>query len=139
MVIHCLCVQVSRIVDHLLQCISRSDFGGLQQFWIYMNKRYFSRLSHDSLVMVHRLETGVLRMFLVHASRQARHEVIKDFFEKMSEGLHDRKEWKDWFGELRIVCERRACVRIVTSLSLMHKNFLETACKGSSGTLVWDV
>ena len=67
-----------------------------------MNKRFFSRLSHDSLVTVHRLETGVLRMFLVHASRQARHDVVKDFFEKMSEGLHDRKEWKDWFGELEI-------------------------------------
>ena len=39
-------------------------------------------------------------MFLVHASRQARHDVVKDFFEKMSEGLHDRKEWKDWFGKL---------------------------------------
>ena len=96
----CFGIQVSRIVDHLLQCINRSDFGALQQFWIYMNKRFFSRLSHDSLVTVHRLETGVLRMFLVHASRQARHDVVKDFFEKMSEGLHDRKEWKDWFGEL---------------------------------------
>ena len=88
-------------MEYLLQCISRSDFGALQQFWIYMNKRFFSRLSHDSLVTVHRLETGVLRMFLVHASRQARHDVVKDFFEKMSEGLHDRKEWKDWFGKLK--------------------------------------
>ena len=56
-------------------------------------------MSYDSLVTVHRLETGVLRMFLVHACRQARHDVVREFFEKMSEGLHDRKEWKDWFGE----------------------------------------
>ena len=112
-------MQVNRIVDHLLQCISRSDFGALQQFWIYMNKRFFSRLSHESLVTVHRLETGVLRMFLVHASRQARHDVVKDFFEKMSEGLHDRKEWKDWFGKLEALSTvlYAWCIEVVNHLN----------------------
>ena len=41
----------------------------------------------------------MLRMFLVHASRQGRHDVVKEFFEKMTVALHDRKEWKDWFSK----------------------------------------
>ena len=39
-----------------------------------------------------------LRLFLVNASRQGKQDVIREFFESMSDALHDRKEWKDWFG-----------------------------------------
>lgn len=92
-------MQVNRIVDHILQCINKSDFNSLQSFWMYLNKRFFSRMSHDSLMTVYRLETGILRMFLVHASRQGRQDVVKEFFERMTVALHDRKEWKDWFSE----------------------------------------
>ncbi len=41
------------------------------------------------------------RYFLVHASKQGRQEVIRDFFERMSDSLQDRKEWKDWFGRFQ--------------------------------------
>ena len=92
-------LQVNRIVDHLLQCVYRSDFASLQGFWIHLNKRFFSRLTSDSLNTAYRLETNILRLFLVHASKQGRQDEIKAFYEKMSDALHDRKEWKDWFGE----------------------------------------
>lgn len=92
-------VQVSRIVDHIVQCVTRSDFTSLQTFWVYLNKRFFSRLSHDSLMTVYRLETSILRLFLVYATRQNKQDVVRDFFDKMSDALHDKKEWKDWFGE----------------------------------------
>lgn len=36
----------------------------------------------------------------MQASRTGRHEEVRAFFEKMSDSLHDRKEWKDWFGML---------------------------------------
>ena len=87
-------------MDHILQCITRSDFTSLQTFWIYLNKRFFSRLTHDSLMTVYRLETSILRFFLVYATRQNKQDVIKDFFDKMADALHDKREWKDWFGEL---------------------------------------
>ena len=48
---------------------------------------------------VYRLETSILRLFLVQATRQNKHDVVKDFFEKMADALHDKKEWKDWFGK----------------------------------------
>lgn len=71
----------------------------LQTFWVYLNKRFFSRLTHDSLMTVYRLETNMLRLFLVYATRQGRQEVVREFFEKMADALQDKKEWKDWFGE----------------------------------------
>lgn len=92
-------MQVNRIVEYILQCINRSDFTSLQNFWNHINKRFFSRLTHESLSIAYRLETNILRLYLVHASRQGRHDEVKSFFEKMSDSLHDRKEWKDWFGE----------------------------------------
>ena len=39
------------------------------------------------------------RLFLVQASKAGRQDEVRTFFEKMSDSLHDRKEWKDWFGE----------------------------------------
>ena len=92
-------MQVNRIVDYILSCITRSDFTSLQTFWVYLNKRFFSRLSQDSAMTVYRLETSILRLFLVQATRQNRQDVVKDFFEKMADALHDKKEWKDWFGK----------------------------------------
>lgn len=61
---------------------------------------------------VYRLETNLLRLFLVYASRQGKQDVVKDFFEKMADTLQDKKEWKDWFGNDSI------CVQVLcTSLS----------------------
>lgn len=90
---------MNRIVEYIVQCVTRSDFTNLQTFWVYLNKRFFSRLTHDSLTTVYRLETNILRLFLVHATRQGRQEVVRDFFEKMVDALQDKKEWKDWFGK----------------------------------------
>lgn len=39
----------------------------------------------------------------MQASRTGRHEEVKMFFERMSDSLHDRKEWKDWFGTFAAV------------------------------------
>ena len=85
-------------MDYIVQCISRSDFISLQSFWVYLNKRFFSRLNSDSLTTVYRLETIILRLFLVYATRQGKQDVVRDFFEKMADALQEKKEWKEWFG-----------------------------------------
>ena len=85
-------------MDYIVQCISRSDFISLQSFWVYLNKRFFSRLNSDSLTTVYRLETNILRLFLVYATRQGKQDVVRDFFEKMADALQEKKEWKEWFG-----------------------------------------
>ena len=96
-------LQVNRIVEYIVQCVTRSDFANLQSFWVYLNKRFFSRLTHDSLTTVYRLETNILRLFLVYATRQGKQEVVRDFFEKMADALQDKKEWKEWFGKYKII------------------------------------
>ena len=82
-----------------MQCIFRSDFNSLQNFWHHLNHRFFSRLTYESLNTAYRIETNILRLYLVHASRQGRQDEVKAFFEKMSDALRDKKEWKDWFSE----------------------------------------
>ena len=91
--------QVNRVVDYIMQCIYRSDFTSLQNFWHHLNKRFFSRLTYESLNTAYRIETNILRLYLVYASRQGRQDEVKAFFEKMSDALQDKKEWKDWFSE----------------------------------------
>lgn len=44
-----------------MQCVYKSDFPGLQNFWMYLYRRFFSQLNNDSLAMAYRLETNVLR------------------------------------------------------------------------------
>jgi hypothetical protein len=89
---------VNRIVEYIMQCVFKSDFPSLQSFWSYLYGRFFSQMNSESLTMAYRLETNVLRLFLVQASKTGRHEEVRAFFEKMSDSLHDRKEWKDWFA-----------------------------------------
>ena len=101
-----------------MQCVFKSDFASLQSFWSYLYGRFFSQMNSESLTMAYRLETSVLRsaqlaiypplgqprvcpgcrLFLVQASKTGRQDEVRAFFEKMSDSLHDRKEWKDWFG-----------------------------------------
>ena len=53
----------------------------------------------------------------MQASKTGRHEEVRAFFEKMSDSLHDRKEWKDWFGESLSLTLRpflRVCVSCKT-------------------------
>jgi hypothetical protein len=96
--------RVNRIVDYIMQCVVKSDFPSLQSFWTYLYRRFFSQMNHESFAACTRLETNVLRLFLVQASRTGRQEEVRSFFERMADSLHDRKEWKDWFGWYSINC-----------------------------------
>ena len=104
---------MTRIVDYILGCIYRSDLPALQSFWIHVNKRFFSRLSQESLNTAYKLEASILKLFLVHASKAGRQDEVRMFFERMCDALHERKEWKDWFGEAAPSSTHcvRACVR----------------------------
>ncbi len=91
--------QVNRIVDYILSAIHKTDFNGLQSFWNHLSKTFFSRLNHDMKNTAHKLESTILRLFLINAHRNTRHEEMKAFFERMAVVLQDRRDWKDWFGK----------------------------------------
>ena len=84
-------------------CVHKSDFAALQAFWNHLSRRFFSRLNHDLMNTAHKLESTVLRLFLINAHRNGRHEDIKGFFERMGGVLQERRDWKEWFGKYSLL------------------------------------
>ena len=91
-------MQAQQIVQHLLSCIYNSDLQELKKFWSLLSQKLFSRLASDFKQTLYKLETYLLRLYLVHAKMSGRVDVIRTFFETMSDTLAQRKEWKEWFG-----------------------------------------
>ena len=86
-------------MGQLFSCIHQCDLTALQGFWNLLSKRLFSRLPSSLKDTVYRLETSLLRLFLVQAKYQGKNDVIHAFFSKNSQFLFKRKEWKEWLGE----------------------------------------
>lgn len=91
--------QVNRIVDHILSCVHKSEFASLQAFWNHLSRRFFSRLNHDLTNTAHKLESTILRLYLINAHRSGRHDDVKAFFDRMGGVLQERRDWKEWFGK----------------------------------------
>lgn len=90
-------------MDHILFCVNKSDFSALENFCNHLSQRFFSRLGHDLMNNYYKIESSILRLYLVNAHRNNRHEDIKLFFEKMAGVLQERRDWKEWFGQLRVI------------------------------------
>ena len=63
-----------------------------------MNSRLFRRLDPAQTGAINRLESGVLKLYLVNCIQNKNSEKVKDFFEKMSSELHGQSDWKEWFA-----------------------------------------
>ena len=44
-----------------MQCVFKSDFASLQNFWVYLYRRFFCQMNNESLAMAYKLETNILR------------------------------------------------------------------------------
>lgn len=44
------------------------------------------------------MENSLLRMYLVNASTNSKHDKVQEFFDKLGSELQNQPEWKDWFG-----------------------------------------
>ena len=86
------------MVGRLFSFIHQCDLPGLQGFWNLLAQKLFSQLSSNFKDTVYRLETSLLRLFLVNAKLQGKHDVVHGFFTKNSQSLVKRKEWKEWLG-----------------------------------------
>lgn len=91
--------QASQVVGQLFSCIHQCDLPALQGFWNLLSEKLFSRLPSSLKDTVYRLETSLLRLFLVQAKSQGKNDVIHTFFSKNSQFLFKRKDWKEWLGE----------------------------------------
>ncbi|GIY77504.1 WD repeat-containing protein 91 [Caerostris extrusa] len=87
-----------RIVEHLSSCIINLDLNALRESWAHLDQRFFSRLEHSFLGTAKKLETALLRMYLVTCVSSGRQDKLLDFFDKMTTDLQGQAEWKDWFA-----------------------------------------
>ncbi len=88
------------------------DLAGLKHYWSHLDRRFFSKLSHEAYKNVNKLETSLLRLYLVHAIQNSKQDKVIEFFEKCASELHNVSTWKDWFGEfyLNTLIESVECI-----------------------------
>jgi WD repeat-containing protein 91 len=52
---------------------------------------------------IRKLETSVLKFYLVNAVSNSKTDKVLEFFSKMATELQGQPEWKDWFGVFIVV------------------------------------
>eukprot|EP00112_Aurelia_sp_Birch-Aquarium-sp1_P009302 Seg2052.2 transcript_id=Seg2052.2/GoldUCD/mRNA.D3Y31 product="WD repeat-containing protein 91" protein_id=Seg2052.2/GoldUCD/D3Y31 len=92
--------RVDKVVEQIQFLIVGYDLAGLKSYWSHLDRRFFSKLSHDAYKNVCKLETSVLRLYLVHAIQNSKQEKVTEFFERSASELQNLPTWKDWFGKL---------------------------------------
>lgn len=70
--------------------------------------------------MATKIETNILKLYLITATRQNKPDEVKAFFEKNSDSLQYRKEWKDWFGKLTVYPRRHVTLGPLTCTLICH-------------------
>jgi hypothetical protein len=77
------------------------DVVGLTRTLALLRDRFFSRLAAAFAPAVARLETSIARLFVVHAVRSDRRDVVAELFEREGERLAAAgDDWHHWFGIL---------------------------------------
>lgn len=91
--------RVDKNVDQLLQYIYNYDLTGLREAWNHLDTRLFTRLEQHFAPAIRKLESAVLKFYLVNASENNKQDKLIEFFTKLTSELIGQSEWKDWFGK----------------------------------------
>ncbi|MPC13277.1 WD repeat-containing protein 91 [Portunus trituberculatus] len=89
--------RVDRLVDQIVSSIQTYDLLGLRELWAHLDRRIFARLPHTLLPCVRKLETSILRLYVVNTIQTNKSEKLTEFFEKMAADLQSQTEWREWF------------------------------------------
>ena len=68
--------QPAKIIREIQTLIDTHDLSGLRDYWSFLDKQFFSRLERDHLELIRKIETGVLRLYLVSAIREGKKERV---------------------------------------------------------------
>lgn len=60
------CLQVDKIIDQLQQLVQSYDLFGLKEYWLYLDRRLFSRLEDVYRTTVNKLRTSLYRYYVVN-------------------------------------------------------------------------
>ncbi|XP_042238421.1 WD repeat-containing protein 91-like isoform X3 [Homarus americanus] len=89
--------RVDRLVDQVLSSIQTYDLIGLRELWAHLDRRIFARLPHTLLPCVRKLETSILRLYVINTIQTNKPDKLVEFFEKMAPDLQSQSEWREWF------------------------------------------
>ncbi|XP_040572431.1 WD repeat-containing protein 91 [Lepeophtheirus salmonis] len=90
--------RVDRLVDQFLSMINNHDLHALKELWSHLSTRYFSRLDPARTAAANRLETSLLKLYLVSCVQTRHSDKVKEFFDKMTPEIQGMSEWKEWFA-----------------------------------------
>ncbi|KAF2365456.1 LIS1 motif, partial [Trinorchestia longiramus] len=89
--------RVDRLTDQIMSHIQTYDLQGLRDLWNHFDRRLFVRLRPSMQPYVRKLETSVLRLYVVNTLQTNKVDKLHEFFDKMSPELQTSPEWRDWF------------------------------------------
>ncbi|CAL4113265.1 unnamed protein product, partial [Meganyctiphanes norvegica] len=89
--------RVDRLVDQVVSHIQTYDLSGLRELWAHLDTRIFTRLPHSLSSCVRKLETSLLRLYVVNTIQTSKPDKLLEFLEKMAPELQNQAEWRDWF------------------------------------------
>ncbi|XP_008322663.1 WD repeat-containing protein 91 isoform X1 [Cynoglossus semilaevis] len=89
--------RVDKVIDQLLQFIHSFDLLGLKEYWIYLDRRLFSRLEDIYKSTVNKLRTSLYRYYVINTVQKGNLEKTQEFFQKQALELQGQPEWRDWF------------------------------------------
>uniref|UniRef100_A0A669DIM5 WD repeat-containing protein 91 n=1 Tax=Oreochromis niloticus TaxID=8128 RepID=A0A669DIM5_ORENI len=91
--------RVDKIIDQLQQFVQSFDLAGLKEYWLYLDKRLFSRLEDVYRSTVNKLRISLYRYYIINTVQVSPRNLEKtqEFFQKQASELQGQAEWRDWF------------------------------------------
>ncbi|XP_061592725.1 WD repeat-containing protein 91 [Cololabis saira] len=91
-------LRVDKIMEQLQQLVQAFDLNGLKQYWLYLDRRLFSRLEDVYRCTVSKLRTSLFRYYVVSSIQRGNPERTQEFFQRQGAELQGQAEWRDWFS-----------------------------------------
>ncbi|XP_059171646.1 WD repeat-containing protein 91-like [Physella acuta] len=91
-------LRVDRMMEQIWTLISGYDLQGLRDYWKYLNYRLFSRLEQRYSSSVRKLESSLLKLYIVNAHQSGRQDKVLAFYEQLGAELQSHPDFKDWFA-----------------------------------------
>uniref|UniRef100_A0A3Q0RZE1 WD repeat-containing protein 91 n=1 Tax=Amphilophus citrinellus TaxID=61819 RepID=A0A3Q0RZE1_AMPCI len=91
--------RVDKIIDQLQQFVQSFDLSGLKDYWLYLDRRLFSRLEDVYRSTVNKLRISLYRYYVINTVQVSPRNLEKtqEFFQKQASELQGQAEWRDWF------------------------------------------
>ncbi|CAL1527973.1 unnamed protein product [Lymnaea stagnalis] len=85
-------------MEQIWSLLSGYDLQGLREYWRYLNQRLFSRLEQRYAPSVRKLESSLLKLYVVNAHQSGKQDKVLAFFEQLAGELQSHSDFKDWFA-----------------------------------------